>query len=161
MQVRRNSRPTESALRLLRQKPLQLELLEGRLPPGDLGLTGAFVLGDWTPELSSAERRTAAPHRLFDLGSDLTPSGRLELLNTLSALPAEYAATATAPVAGAAATITDGGAGDPLFEVASTFGFQDGPGVTDVTMGVGPNVLANSRRTCATPGQGMTQSEVS
>src|SRR5262245_2426645 len=77
---------------------LQLELLEDRLPPGDLGLFGTLFLSDWTAGTAPSESRSAVqPNSRPAWDHSSSTAGQWDLLTTLGALPASSTLAVTAP----------------------------------------------------------------
>lgn len=145
-----------SPRRLLATPALYLELLEDRLPPGDLGFAGLLSLPQVLFSLAGAELVHETP-ALPPAGETQTQplAPRVSETDSTSLAFPQFAPRAEAP---ANVPVTTPADGRQLVDVLEAPVFDgDGGGIIQ-DLGVGPNVLTHSRESC--PGsRGLVQSE--
>lgn len=156
-------RKTRSSFRarLPRRNPLILELLEDRLPPGDLGWTGLLFLGNLDNESQPEERRVSARPDVSLVQDDDSAAGRLDdLTTTLGAINPFSNPAVTAASVLPAGTASDQG---PSLITDLTEAFNvEGPGITSgPEFFVSENARVNNREICPGGTTGKIQSEVS
>lgn len=157
MRFRRNGSFAHASVKQPATVRLAVELLEARLPPGDLGLTGAFFLD---APLFAEEQTPQAPLRRSGTSDALAAKIRKEQeqLNpfSLAELAGSFGAAALIPAAATAPMPApqSGQGTDLLPPLVGLDEDEIGGGITSV----GANVLTNSRANCG-GGRGVIQSE--
>src|SRR5262245_5923139 len=150
MRFRRSSPFTPDRVRPTKTTYLRIEVLEDRLPPGDLGFVGALMLADiGNTEQEGDVRNLPTVTHLVSSESGSRSSSQIDLLNTVTALPTEYgpAVSAPSPVVESQYLVQDEGV-PQLDALAGAITLDETLGGRGPGLLVAPNTRVNSRVTC-------------